>query len=250
MQFTHRDTGLHIEMADPIHAASRSRRSLGGWPLICGEMDSGQYRTLETGPLPNLTAAEKTELSAAAAALFGEYLQDAGRILVCGLGNSALTADCLGPAVCSRLTLSGPLPGGRELYSFIPGVSAVTGISTAKLVRAAAECVSADAIVLVDALCARSAARLSSVIQFSDCGLVPGSGTAEKTDGTQTPEEISLRTMPCPVVTAGIPTIIRTVLPEGGDTRYLVTDSAVDRVVEEGARILATALLRSVLVPR
>jgi len=247
MQFSYGNTGLYIEMAEPQHAANPTLRSIGRWPLICGSTGAGRYATLDTGPIASLSAADKTELSGAASTLLKEYLCGASRVLVCGLGNSSLTADCLGPSVCRRISLTGDLPGGRALFSFAPGVSAATGIPTAQLVRAAAVCISAEAIVVVDALCARTAARLSSVIQFSDKGLIPGSGTADPASAEQKPEEISAQTMPCPVVSVGIPTIIRTTLPDGGNTQYLVTDSTVDRVIEEGAKILSSAILRTVL---
>ena len=53
--------------------------------------------------------------------------------------------------------------------------------------------------------------------------------------------------MPCPVVTAGVPTVIRTTLPDGGSTRYLVTAGNTDRAVDCWGSLLSSAILRTML---
>lgn len=252
MQFSARPSELYLEFAAPENTARESEYSLYGWPVRRSQSDTEHYHTLLSGDVTALDSAARLRLAKALSALLTDYLCGAERVLVCGLGNRELTADRLGYAVCSRLSLSGPLPGGRSLYSFAPGVPAVTGIPTDQLVRMAAECIHADRIIAVDALCARSAARLNTVVQLTDTGLTPGSGADPQTtspDPDPYPPEISTRTMPCPVVTAGVPTVIRTTLPEGGSTRYLVTDSHTDRAVDCWSAILSAAILRTMLAP-
>lgn len=252
MQFSARPSELYLEFAAPENTARESEYPLYGWPVRRSQSDTEHYHTLISGDITTLDSAARLRLAKALSVLLTDYLCGAERVLVCGLGNRELTADRLGHTVCSRLSLCGPLPGGRSLYSFTPGVPAVTGIPTDRLVRMAAECIHADRIIAVDALCARSAARLNTVIQLTDTGLTPGSGTDLQTtfpDPDPYPPEISTRTMPCPVVTAGVPTVIRTTLPEGGSTRYLVTDSHTDRAVDCWSAILSAAILRTMLTP-
>lgn len=113
------------------------------------------------------------------------------------------------------------------------------------MVSETAGIIHADRILAIDALCAHSAATLGKVVQLSDVGLTPGSGIAEHAQVAapeEYPPEISSHTMPCPVVTVGVPTAIRTTLPEGGDTRYLVTAGDTDRTVERWGSIIASAI--------
>jgi len=266
MQFSVRPSELYMEFAVPGNTVRDHEYTLSGWPVRQSLCDHTQYHTLITGDITLLDSAARLRLTSALSSLLAEYFGGAARILVCGLGNREITADRLGYAVCSRLTLCGTLPGGRALYSFLPGVQSVTGIPTDRLVRMAAECTEADRILAVDALCARSAKRLSTVVQLSDTGITPGSGmsdpsmemssplSSDKPDAAQPeedpyPPEISTRTMPCPVVTAGVPTVIRTTLPDGGNTRYLVTAGNIDRTVDCWGAVLASAILRAILRP-
>ena len=251
MQFSARPSELYIEFAAPENTARESEYTLSGWPVRRSLGVSERYHTLTAGDVTLLDSAAGLRLVKALSALLDEYLHDAVCVLVCGLGNREITADRLGYAVCSRLSLCGPLPNGRILYSFLPGVTASTGIPTDRLVRMAADCIHADCILAVDALCARSAQRLNTVIQLSDTGIIPGSASAPSVNPPPAPEpyppEISGRTMPCPVVTAGVPTVIRTTLPDGGDTRYLVTAGNTDRAVDCWGTILSSAILRTML---
>ncbi len=256
MQFSARSSELYLEFAVPENTAHEHAYTLSGWPVRHSVSGPAQYHTLIAGDPTILDHAARLRLAKAISALLAEYLSDAACVLVCGLGNREVTADRLGYAVCSRLSLCGCLPNGRQLYSFLPGVTASTGIPTDRLVHMAAACIHADRILAVDALCARSAPRLNTVIQLSDTGIIPGSGTVPDTPQNPTPDlpepdpyppEISTRTMPCPVVTAGVPTVIRTTLPDGGSTRYLVTAGNTDRAVDCWGSLLSSAILRTML---
>jgi len=258
MQFSERDSELYAEFSLPGDTAREAAYTLSGWPVRYAEHPTGRYHTLQAGDITALSADDRLRLSRAAAEILSEYLSGAGCVLVCGLGSERLTADRLGPETCCRLTIPDSLPGGRRFYSFSPGTEAATGIPTDTLVGMTAECVRADRILAVDALCARSAASLTSVLQFTDTGLTPGSGASRTTSAGDItkysrreacPPEISTRTMPCPVVTAGVPTAIRTTLPDGGNTKYLVTAGNIDRAVDCWSSVLASAILRVMLRP-
>lgn len=249
MQFSARSSELYTEFAVPGDTSAEVSEIRFGWPVHSADTAAGRFHTLRAGDVTCLSAADRNRLSRAAAAVLGDYLKEAECVLICGLGNAAITADRLGSATCGRLTLGTSPAGFRKIYTFCPGVPAATGLPTDTLVRMTAECVGADRILAVDALCARSAGSLSSVLQISDTGLTPGSGTADipADDPEPCPPEISTRTMPCPVVTAGVPTVIRTTLPDGGSKRYLVTTGDADRVVDCWSSILSSAIIRAVL---
>ncbi len=238
-------SALYCELAAPGDTTAKTYER-HGWQIREGHTGHAHHHTITAGEVSLLDAAACRRLIDATAALLADYLSTARRILVVGLGNAALTADRLGPAVCGKLTLAGQAPVGRTLYSFVPGVPAVTGIPTDRLVTLAAHAIQAERILAVDALCARSAAMLGQVVQLSDGGLVPGSGV--QSDAGEASPEIADHTMPCPVVTAGVPTVIRTTLPAGGQTRYLVTTGDTDRMVERWSSILASAIMKAAML--
>lgn len=248
-QFSNRASELYTEFALPADKACETEYTIGGWKIRKADHPTGQYHTLYAGDILPLSAKTRAGLIRAAAHILSGYLEGASCILVCGLGNGNLAADRLGVSTCRHLTMPGSLPGGRSMYTFCPGVSAATGLPTDTLVAMTAECIRADRILAVDALCARSAASLSAVLQYTDTGLTPGSGCSNSPSDPDMPPEISTRTMPCPVVTAGVPTVIRTTLPEGGDRRYLVTTGQMDRAVDCWSSVLASAILQAVLSP-
>lgn len=246
LQYSNNQSELFMETATPTQTAQDIDYSLYGWSVREGHIDHTCYHTLNVGEVTLLGEPDCRRLTDALTTLLGTYLQEAERVLVVGLGNGALTADRLGTAVCQRLTIGGIPLGKRTLYSLAPGVQAVTGIPTDRLVAQAATLLAADHILAVDALCARSATTLGKVVQLSNRGLTPGSGGKQTHSDVSSvyPPEISTRTMPCPVVTMGVPTAIRTTLPDGGDTRYLVTTGDADRMVERWGSLLASAILK------
>ena len=108
-------------------------------------------------------------------------------ILVVGLGNRDVTADALGPEVVDNLFINrhvikeyGKAAYGREkmhqVSSIVPGVTAMTGMETAEIVKGVVDQTKPDALIVVDALAARSTKRLNRTIQVSDAGIHPGSG--------------------------------------------------------------------------
>ena len=57
-------------------------------------------------------------------------------------------------------------------------------------------------LIVIDALASRSIERISSTIQLSDTGIVPGAGVGN------TRKELSKKTLGIPVVAIGIPTVV------------------------------------------
>ena len=133
--------------------------------------------------------------------------------LVVGLGNIYVTPDSLGPKVINEIEVTRHvikyLPqyveeGTREISAISPGVLGTTGIETLEILKGIVENVKPKIIIVIDALASRSIERISSTIQLSDTGIVPGAGVEN------TRAEISEKTLKVPVIALGIPTVVET----------------------------------------
>ena len=111
-------------------------------------------------------------------------------ILVVGLGNRDVTADALGPEKM------------HQVSSIVPGVTAMTGMETAEIVKGVVDQTKPDALIVVDALAARSTKRLNRTIQVSDAGIHPGSGVGNHRNA------ITKESLGVPVIAIGVPTVV------------------------------------------
>ena len=150
----------------------------------------GTYITLEA---PGLNEPDEDyhrevseELAKQIRSLFPEEKEEKS-VLVVGLGNRDVTADALGPEVVDNLFINrhvvleyGKAAYGKEkmnlISSLVPGVTAMTGMETAEIIKGVVEQTRPDVVLVVDALAARSTKRLNRTIQISDTGIHPGSG--------------------------------------------------------------------------
>lgn len=133
-------------------------------------------------------------------------------ILVAGIGNSKITADAIGPETVDRITVTRHIKerdlglfnslGSCIVSAISPNVLGKTGIESAEMIKAAAEKISPDAIIVIDALAARSVDRLARTVQISDTGISPGAGIGN------TRSELSKQTLDIPVIAIGIPTVV------------------------------------------
>lgn len=126
-----------------------------------------------------------------------------GATLVVGLGNIYVTPDSLGPKVINEIEVTRHvikyLPqyveeGTREISAISPGVLGTTGIETLEILKGIVDNIHPKLLIVIDALASRSIERISSSIQISDTGIVPGSGVGN------TRAEISKRTLNIPVI--------------------------------------------------
>lgn len=248
--------------AEPVHAIHSRELILHGLPVTASKTAHGSYHSILTGDVWQADHAVKVHCLRAVSDLLREYITHAGiclqncRTLVCGLGNGDITSDALGTAVCRRIpAMTNSRISGTELYVFCPGVPAKTGIPADTLVKTVAERMQADLLITVDALCARSLSRLAAVIQITDVGVIPGSATEDVTESG----EISTRTMPCPVLTIGVPTVIsshaliRDTSGKDSEAEYgpsmPVSHTAIDTIIHGYSEILAGAINRTLLSP-
>lgn len=204
-------TGETLETARPLRFGPAASSSLEGFSVSEAEGEEGGCRSLFCGTLWLDPPEARRRFVRALSAILIRYrrrmgIPRQGPFLICGVGNENASADALGPRTVSRVLASDPAmrdAGIPAVCAVRTGVPRDTGIDTADTVRALAGVSSAVLIVTVDSLCARSGSRLGTVAQITDCGLIPGSALRHSSG------EISRRTMPCPVLSVGVPTVVR-----------------------------------------
>ena len=135
-----------------------------------------------------------------------------------------------------------------DAAAICPGVLGQTGIESAELIKAAAECLKPRCIIAVDALAARGLDRLGTTVQLTDAGIAPGSGVCNGR------EELSLRTVGCPVIGVGVPTVVdaQTLVSELTDGKkpdcgpryrnFFVTPKEADVMIRVMSKLLSTAI--------
>ena len=150
------------------------------------------------------------------------HTEKQGEILVVGLGNIYVTPDALGPKVINEVDVTRHLikylpqyveEGTRPVSAIAPGVLGTTGIETVEILKGIVENTKPKLIIVIDALASRSIDRISSTIQISDTGIVPGAGVGN------TRQEISESSLGIPVISLGIPTVVElaTLVSDGID---------------------------------
>ena len=143
-------------------------------------------------------------------------------ILIVGLGNIYVTPDALGPKVINEIDVTRHLikylpqyveEGTRPVSAIAPGVLGTTGIETVEILKGIVENIKPKLLIVIDALASRSIDRISSTIQISDTGIVPGAGVGN------TRQEISEKTLGIPIISIGIPTVVElaTLVSDGID---------------------------------
>ena len=184
----------------------------------------GNYITID---IQKLKIAQEDEIKVAAdivskelKKIIDKHIDKQGEILVVGLGNIYVTPDSLGPKVINEIEVTRHIinympqyvvEGTRMVSAIAPGVLGTTGIETVEILKGVVDNINPKLLIVIDALASRSIERISSTVQISDTGIVPGAGVGN------TRNEISQRTLGIPVIALGIPTVV--------ETAVLVNDS-------------------------
>lgn len=235
---TPRMSDLAVEnfgFAAPAHSREVKERITHGFTHLHAETEYGSYHTLVCGKIWLETAEYRRRLLTAAAEILREEMGEARRVLFCGAGNAAIPSDSLGARVADKLIVTGE-HRTPQVFAIRTGIPAQTGIDTAEYLRCVTEMLSPDVIVITDALAAKSRERLQTLIQIAD-GLTPGSALAH------TSGEISARTMPCPVISIGVPTVISTAaLSAESDEPLFVTRAESDIITDCYASVIGGAI--------
>lgn len=124
-----------------------------------------------------------------------------------------------------------------------------TGIETGEIIRAVVRDTSPAAVIVIDALAARSLGRLGRTIQIADSGISPGSGVH------QLPTELSAQSLGVPVISVGIPTVVDGVTLacdltgqedaaniDATAKTMMVTPRDIDAIIARGAKNLSLAI--------
>ncbi len=175
----------------------------------------GNYVTIDVKKLRLATDEDIQKASEVLASelrkIIDENIDKQGEILVVGLGNLYVTPDSLGHKVINEIEITRHLikylpqyveEGTREVSAVSPGVLGTTGIETVEILKGIVDNVKPKLLIVIDALASRNIERISSTIQISDTGIVPGAGVGNKR------QEISKNTLGIPVVALGIPTVV------------------------------------------
>lgn len=204
--------------------------SIDGFEVFHGKTSSHKCDIISLDSPLSFPLERKTTLSSCLCKLLKSYTLDSSSILVAGIGNRFIVSDSLGTLTCKKLGIG---VSSGKLFAVSPGTPSQTGIDTARLVSTCAELTKADVIITVDSLCTSEISRLGVSIQISDVGLIPGSALSH------TSSEISSDTMPCKVVSVGVPTVFYF----GGK---LLTAASIDLTVDFFSGILAGAITKLV----
>lgn len=216
--------------ADNIHVTkvlieSKNAAKAMGKPI-------GTYITIEA---PELLEADEDYHREISICLAGELIdmlpkrEEGISVLVVGLGNRDVTADALGPRVLDNLMITRHIVKTygkaayekecvNEISSFEPGVMAKTGMETAEIVKGVVGETNPDALIVVDALAARSTKRLNRTIQITNTGIQPGSGVGNHRNA-MTQESLGL-----PVIAIGVPTVVDAATIVGDALEKIVTN--------------------------
>ena len=212
-----------------------------------------------TATLPPLSDDEK-QLAAHAGQVARELaalLPPAGTVLVVGLGNRTVTPDTLGPSAADMVLATRHIRGEfaraagledlRPTAVVTPGVLGQTGTESCEIVRGVCREIQPAAVIVIDALAARSLERLGCTVQLCDTGIAPGSGVGNNRQPLNRPE------LGVPVVGMGVPTVVDagTLIRDMGGTPpasqpdrppMMVTPREIDLVVSRAARLVAMAV--------
>lgn len=184
----------------------------------------GSYITID---IKKLKLAQEEDIQKASEVLTNElknildmHIKKQDEIIIVGLGNIYVTPDSLGPKVINEIDVTRHLikyvpdvveKDTRSVSAVAPGVLGTTGIETVEILKGIIENTHPKLVLVIDALASRSIERISSTIQISDTGIIPGGGVGNART------EISEKTLGIPVIALGIPTVV--------ETAVLVNDS-------------------------
>ena len=175
----------------------------------------GTYVTVD---IKNLKIASDEDIDKASGVVKDElkkiidsHCESQDEILVVGLGNQFVTPDSLGPKVVSEIDVTKHFikyapqfvaEGTRSVCAIAPGVLGTTGIETSEIIKGIVNNVKPKMLIVIDSLASKSIERISSTVQISDTGIVPGGGVGNAR------EELSENSIGIPVIAIGVPMVV------------------------------------------
>lgn len=207
----------------------------------------GNYITVDVPSFVNDTDIFDGRLSLLSSIIKKLLPTEIDNVLVAGIGNMEITADALGPKTNSYILATRHISDElkkemgfknlKSVSSIRTGVLGETGIESAEFIKGIVNVINPSCVIVVDALASSSTERLGTTVQISDTGISPGSGVGNHRF------EISKNTLGIPVVAIGIPTVVSTGVIKGADdTSMFVTPREIDRVTEQGAKLIGMSI--------
>ena len=186
----------------------------------------GNYITIDINKI-NLSTDEQLEqisnvFSEELKKIVDKHVIKQDEMLIVGLGNLYSTPDALGSKVVKDIEVTRHIKkylpqyideNERAISAISPGVLGTTGIETAEIIKGIVENVKPKVLLVIDSLASKSIERISSSIQISDTGIVPGAGVGN------TRQELTKETIGIPVIAIGVPTVVnlKIIMDEGID---------------------------------
>ena len=190
------------------------------------------------------------------------------KVLVIGIGNKDVTPDALGPRSAVKVRVTRHLfnmfgaDGDEEcgcVSCVIPGVTGMTGIETAELIKNAVDLTKPEVVIIIDSLAARSIERVSTTIQINDTGIEPGSGMGNMR------QPLNEDYLGCRVIAIGVPTVIDagTIIREALEAHMddalqvdeyvekhhqelIVTSTDIDQLIKDFSDIISNGINKTV----
>ena len=226
------------------------------------EREKGTYVTVETDRVYRITDNDFESIVTVLADIMRSLMpKSAGRILIAGIGNRAITADSLGPKCVDRIIVTRgfekvmPELINDGTYASVSAICSnvfgVTGIESAELIGGIAKMLKPSLIIVIDALASTSVKRLCKTIQLSDTSLTPGGGV-DNARGKISPDNLGI-----PVLSVGMPTVMdvaailsnagcteekaRELLGQFGDS-MIAMPTRIDSATDTAAKLIAFAV--------
>lgn len=201
------------QISDSIHVYKVIVKNDEGAQAI--QKPIGNYVTIDVKKMKNITNEQKEQIAFTISGELQELIKNLvtqkEEILVVGLGNLYSTPDSLGPKVIQNVDVTRHIfkylpqyvnENDREVCAISPGVLGTTGIETQEILKGIVDNIKPKLIIVIDSLASKSIERISSSVQISDTGIVPGAGVGNKR------RELSKETLGVPVIAIGIPTVV------------------------------------------
>ncbi|MFT3950570.1 MAG: GPR endopeptidase [Oscillospiraceae bacterium] len=223
------------------------------------EKPCGRYITIETrGAGLDAHPDDFDERVDVIAAELVKLCGGAKRILVAGLGNEQITPDSLGPKCAAQVfatrhikALAAELDTEElaDVAVLATGVLGQTGVEASEIVKAVADRIHPEKVVVIDALACSEVSHLGTTIQLTDTGISPGSGVENAR------KELSRATLGVDVVVLGVPTVVdmQTIAeqvfgqaaPANGFKGMMVTPRSIDKLIDRTARLVSMGINRA-----